>query len=84
MKLVTFQKFFCYQKKYECLHNPGVERLVAINADQVVKVRPRKAAEDEDKVYSSTYYCEVITSNGGWENVEGDLFEVIEKLSSPL
>jgi len=84
MKLVTFQKFVCYEKKYECLHKPGVERLVAINADQVVKVLPRKSSGNKDIVYSCTYYCEVITTNGGCEKVEGDLFEVIEKLSSSL
>ena len=83
MKLVTFQKFVCYEKKYECLQGLGVERLVAINADQVVKVLPRKASGDKDKVYSCTYYCEVITSNGGCESVQGDLTEVVTKLSSP-
>jgi len=84
MKLVTFQKFLCYEKKYECLQeNLGAEVLVVINAEHVVKINQRKPVLHKDKVYSSEYYCEVITTNGGCENVQGDLAQVVTKLSSP-
>ena len=85
MKLITFQKFLCYEKKYECLQeNLGAEMLVVINAEHVVKINQRKAALNKDKVCSSEYYCEIITLNGGCENVQGKLAEVVAKLSSPL
>jgi hypothetical protein len=74
MKLVTFQKFRCYDKKYECLQDKLVtEVLVVINAEHVVKINQRKPVLHEDKVYYSEYYC---------EHVQGKLAEVVAKLSS--